>query len=370
MNTPPRPYSTLYVHVPFCRSKCGYCAFYSVEGHDAASRGVYVDTAIAELRTHADACGPIESVYIGGGTPSCLETDRLGRLLDAIRTAVRLAENGEWSLECNPGSLTARKAEAVAQAGVNRVSLGVQSFRRDMLRTLRRQADPADVAPALESLRAAGIRNVGVDLIYGIPGQTPAAWREEVRHACDLGVDHLSTYELTWEEGTRLAPQGRPVEPDTAVEMWHAAAEVASAYGLRRYEVSNLAREDRRCRHHDAVWHGATYLGVGPAAVSFDGRDRRANPADLCAWLAGGPAEVDALPPATRAAEVLAFGLRTVRGWTRRQFQRATACDYVALRGEVLARLAGEGFLALDARSCRPTERGLLFADHVAAALL
>jgi oxygen-independent coproporphyrinogen-3 oxidase len=277
----------------------------------------------------------------------------------------------EVTVECNPGSLSADKIAILGEFAINRVSLGVQSFQPEHRDTLGRAGPLDDLVDMLSALDREGISNIGMDLIYGIPGQELDDWRSDLHQACEHGIWHLSTYELTWEEGTRLAASNaEPVDEDRALEMWHLADDVTAEYGLSRYEVSNLSRAGRECAHNDAIWHGETYLGLGPAASSFDGTVRRSNPEDISAWLEGAPPERDELSPAERAAEILAFGLRTIRGWTPAEFLDATDHDYMLLRGETLDQLADEGLLLLDRRGVRPTQRGLLCADYIGGQLI
>lgn len=366
-----RPYEALYVHVPFCTAKCAYCAFYSVPGADAGLRRAYLARVGEELAAGAERCAPPASVYVGGGTPSALAPEELDRLLATLGRLVPPRPGAEFTVECNPDSLTREKAAVLAARGVNRVSLGVQSFQARLRRSIGRRGELDRLDGLLDALRAEGIDNLGMDLIYAMPGQTAEDWRDDLRRACAAGLKHLSTYELTIEEGSPLAGRALPPVPDElAVRMWHLAAEQAAAAGLCRYEVSNLARPGSECRHNRDVWHGGTYLGVGPAAASYDGEVRRANPPDLRAWLDGAPPEDDRLGPEQRAAEVLGLGLRTVEGWTRREFRRRTGLDFRRMRGEALEALAGDGLLTLTDDAVRPTERGLLFADLVARRLL
>ena len=311
-------------------------------------------------------------MFIGGGTPSLLTPRQLERLLSGIRTAFVLAADCEFTVECNPDSLTPEKIAVLACHGVNRVSLGVQSFLPAHRLTLGRQGSLDHLAELLAELRACGLRNLGMDLIYGIPGQTLADWESDLCQAVACGLRHLSTYALTVEEATRLGRRGvHPAADDLATDMWEMAAGVAAEAGFRRYEVSNLALSGFECRHNLEVWYGGTYLGCGPAAASFDGDLRWTNAANLDAWLqVGTPREEDRLPPAARAAEVLAFGLRTVDGWNRARFRERTGFDCLELRGAEIAALAADGFLEVLPATLRPTSRGLLFADRVAERLL
>ncbi len=363
------PIESLYVHVPFCAGKCDYCAFYSEAGAAPGRRLAFLERLEAEFAAQAPRCGPLQTVFLGGGTPTWLPAAELARLLGAIRRNFKLAPTVEWTSEANPETLTDELAGLLAAGGVNRVSLGVQSFQPGLRRTLGRAGDAAAVERAVDSLRRRGLANLGLDLIYAIPGQTPTAWENDLCRAVGLGVQHLSTYALTIEEGSRLAKAGLGVEDD-GVDLWEIAETVLAAAGLRRYEVSNFARPGFACRHNLDIWHGATYLGCGPSAASFDGQLRWTNPATLDAWLAGQPPLLDELPADQRAAEILAFGMRTVDGWRQSQFQAATGFDLLELRGPQLVRLAELGLVKMTADGCRPTRRGLLFADTIAVELL
>ena len=364
-------FTSLYVHVPFCARKCDYCAFYSIAGGGADVQRAYLRRLSAEFADRAGECSALESVFVGGGTPTLLAVAELSELLGAVHGSFELGPGCEVTVECNPDTLTAAKIDVLAALGVNRVSLGVQTFFERHRRTLGRSGSLDGLAAAVSGLRGAAIANLGFDLIYAIPGQTPAEWGEDLRRAAESGVQHVSAYELTVEEGSRLAAEGvTPVAPGLAADMWEAAETVLDPFGFRRYEVSNLARPGWECRHNLGTWRGATYLGCGPAASSYDGVDRWQNPADLNAWLAGTAPEVDRLQAAERAAEVLAFGLRTVDGWTPELFRTATGLDYCELRGEAIGTLVADGLLEFTPSCLRPTRRGLLFADTVAERLL
>ena len=371
----PQPFRALYVHVPFCRlRKCGYCAFYSETAADAGRRGAYLERLVAEFSEFAPrAVVPLDSVFVGGGTPSCLTSAELRRLLAAVRGHFTLAPDAEFSVECNPESLTLRKAEILAAGGVTRLSLGVQSFDLLLRRAIGRCGSVATLPERVRELRALGFRQLNLDLMNALPGQTLANWEDDLRRALDLGPDHLSTYSLTVEEHTALGKRGVEAADDRlAVAMWDAAERLARPAGLRRYEVSNLARPGCECRHNQDIWLGTPYLGCGPAACSFDGILRWSNPPSLARWLRPRcRREFDRLPPSRRAAEVLAFGLRTVRGWVPARFRERTGFDYADLRGPVLRRLVAQGLLYRDwERRLRPTRKGLLFHDTVARELL
>ena len=374
--SPPQPrmppmFTSLYIHVPFCARKCGYCAFYSIAGAGADLRRAYLRRLSFEFAAGARECGPLESVFVGGGTPTLLARSELSDMLGAVHGTFALAPGCEITVESNPDTLTQDKIDVLARRGVNRVSLGVQTFFETHRRTLGRSGSLDGLGAAVSALRAASVRNLGLDLIYAIPGQTLGEWEDDLRRAAEHGVEHVSTYELTMEEGSRLAAEGvTPVVPGLAADMWEAAETVLEPFGFRLYEVSNLARPGRECLHNLSIWRGAKYLGCGPAASSYDGVDRWQNVADLEAWLAEAAPEVDHLPAENRAAEILAFGLRTVDGWTPEVFRTATGVGYGELRGEAIDGLVADGLLELTPSRLHPTRRGLLFADTVAERLL
>ncbi|MDX9979225.1 MAG: radical SAM family heme chaperone HemW [Lentisphaeria bacterium] len=362
-------YESLYLHVPFCAAKCDYCAFYSEAGAAPARRRRYLDRLRAELAA-ASQPEPLASVFIGGGTPSLLEPAELDELLRLVTTHFQLAPAVEWTVECNPDSLDGAKIDRLARHGVNRVSLGVQSFRPELRAILGRRGSLGDLAATLARLRTAGIVRQNLDLIYAIPGQSLAVWREDLARVADLGVGHVSAYALTIEEGTRLAARLGAPDDASFEAMWDLADEVLGGAGIRRYEISNFARPGEECRHNLAIWHGGTYLGCGPAATSFDGRDRWTQPPALDDWLAGLPPERDELPPRDRACEILAFGFRTLVGWQWPAFRARTGYDAQALRGPELAELVRHGLLAPRGDGLAPTRAGLLLNDSLLAHLL
>jgi oxygen-independent coproporphyrinogen-3 oxidase len=250
--------------------------------------------------------------------------------------------------------------------------LGVQSFQPRLRAVLGRCGELRDLAATLERLQRAGIERQNLDFIFAIPGQSVADWRADLARAVDLGVEHISAYALTFEEGTRLAGRAavEVVDEDLFEAMWDATDEVLGSQGLCRYEISNFARPGAECRHNLAIWYGGTYLGCGPAATSFDGTMRWTQPASLRDWLAGVNPEQDLLSAEERACEILAFGFRTVAGWQWPDFRAQTGYDANDLRGEELARLIEQGLLAPHGNGLAPTRDGLLLNDSVISALL
>ena len=359
----------LYIHVPFCAEKCDYCAFYSEPAPDAALIRQWLDRILFQLEENAPRLKKAESVYFGGGTPSLLPVEFLMRLFSAVREITPDAV--EISIEANPFTVTPEKA-AVLTSFCNRVTLGIQSFEPALLEAIgRRKHSGPGPEEAVRNLRDAGLRNLGLDLMYALPGETPELWRCDLERALELNPEHISAYSVTPEPGTpfarRIADQ---LENDAlSEEMWEQAGEILGAAGLPRYEISNYSRPGFESRHNSNVWHGQTYLGLGPAACSFDGTDRWSQVSDLRLWLDGAPPEVDRIPRRARLGEILMMGLRTVRGWTRREFEAATDCGWDVFE-EQLNELAERGLVTISKDTIAPTERGLAFWNNIAESLV
>ncbi len=361
------PARHLYVHVPFCAHRCGYCAFVTVTGHEEDHAG-YVDALLAE-RAREVAAGRLarnpETIYVGGGTPTLLAPELLARLLDG------LGPSAETSVECNPETVTPVLARVLAARGV-RVSLGVQSFHRHLLAVLERRASPETVRGAVGTLRDAGVGNLSVDLLFGVPGQSEADLGSDLAEVVALEPDHVSAYEIEAKPGTRftrhhaaeLAEQADRLE--THYERVVAALEDA---GYRWYETANFARRGRESRHNLAYWRGRDYVGIGIGAVSTVGSERRTNAPRLAAYrqaVAGGrpvPSAVEALTPEIRAAERLMLGLRLADGVPR-------SAARSALDTGQEARLRGLGILDAGLDTLTLTRRGRFVADDAAALLV
>lgn len=315
----------VYVHIPFCASRCSYCDFFSTlrldeVGHD------YVEALIAEARLRkAELNGkPVKTLYMGGGTPSQLPLPLLARLIDGLKATLDLNAVQEFTLEANPDDVTPEWCAAVRALGVNRVSMGVQSFQDAVLRLVGRRHTARQAIDAVASLRHAGIDNISIDLIYGLPGQTLETWAESVRQAVDLRPQHISAYGLTYEPGTRLWQQrecGEVVEAseDQYLDMYRILVGMLQMAGYEHYEISNFALPGYRSRHNSSYWNETPYLGLGAAAHSYDGTMRRSNPADLCGYIRritlGQPAcQVEDLAWWERYDERVMLGLRTADG--------------------------------------------------------
>ncbi|MDI1289596.1 MAG: radical SAM family heme chaperone HemW, partial [bacterium] len=321
---------SLYLHVPFCSHKCHYCDFYSIV--DTRDRqAAFVDRLIEELSflSRFASGGPLLTMFVGGGTPSMLEVPLWQRLISHLErefdlSAIR-AGVGEWTVECNPDSVTAELAGVLVAGGVNRISMGAQSFNAAHLRTLERTHNPDNVPVALATVRAAGIRRTNIDLIFGVPGQTLADWRSDLAIATDLGTQHISCYDLTYEPGTAMTARLKrgdfePADEDVEVEMFEATIDTLAAAGLDRYEVSNYAMPGEECRHNLAYWRQSQWLAAGPSASAFVEGHRWKNVPRLDDYLHGAgsappPVRDHETPDAARLVkERLMTGLRLREG--------------------------------------------------------
>jgi oxygen-independent coproporphyrinogen-3 oxidase len=276
----------IYVHIPFCASRCIYCGFYSTTRRELRQR--YVDAVCKEWQMRSQYINNerVHTIYIGGGTPSQLTDRQLEQLFDAIGTAE------EVTLECNPDDLTAEYAAVLSQLPVNRVSMGVQTFSDDRLRFLHRRHTAGQISTAVERLRQAGIGNISVDLMFGFPGETLSDWQHDIRSALQLGVEHLSAYSLMYEEGTplyKLLESGKiePCDEETERQMYGELIDRLTSAGYEHYEISNFARPGYRSRHNSSYWHGVPYIGLGAAAHSFDGQSRQWNIDDVERYIEG-----------------------------------------------------------------------------------
>ena len=378
----------LYVHVPFCDGKCHYCGFYSGVASEETRRQ-YAALPGRELRLLADAAatpplGAPRTIYFGGGTPAMLGEEGLHELVAGLRKSISFEAVEEWTVELNPAGLTRALVDTLRELGVNRVSMGVQCFDDEVLRSLGRRNTVQDVVRAVELLRAAGFTNVGLDLIAGLPGVSPALWRASLEQAVALNVPHVSVYALSLEPGTQLAlavEQGEAVVPDGEAQLTALAdaEEILGAAGLARYEISNFARPGCECRHNLSTWRGEDYVGLGPSASSRAGLRRWTNHPDLggytrhLAAAALPPREEEALEPPADAEERLVFGMRLLEGINPAAFalRYPAAAPRVAEWIATLARLERQQVTMRTADGgWRLTPRGREVADAVVTELV
>ena len=315
----------IYIHIPFCASRCSYCDFFStLQLREAGAP--YVEALLAEARMRRQELGSdtVSTLYLGGGTPSQLPLPLLTSLVHGLREVIDLSRVEEFTIEANPDDVTSEWCRAVKSLGVNRVSMGVQSFEDHILKLIGRRHTTGQVIDAVNCLRDSGIDNMSIDLIYGLPGQTVESWTQSVLQAIALQPKHISAYGLTYEEGTRLWHQRErdevtEVPEEQCLMMYRILVEYLQEAGYEHYEISNFALPGYRSRHNSSYWNDIPYLGLGAAAHSYDGSVRRSNPSDLKEYIdqvmAGNlPCEVEILSQRERYDERVMLGLRTSDG--------------------------------------------------------
>ena len=401
----------LYVHIPFCETKCGYCDFFSV-ALKGRNPGPLVDRVCRELAWRlTGSYMSVRTVFVGGGTPTLLPDDLLARLLDTIAGLVSVERLEEFTVEANPATVDDAKARLLVEAGVTRVSMGAQSFNTAELATLERLHSPEDIAPSVATLRRNGIGQVNLDLIFGIPGQTMASWLDSLRRAIDLGPDHIACYGLTYEPATRLTAMrnaGRvtPCDEDVEAEMFVATVETLEAAGYRQYEISNYAKPGCESRHNLVYWRNEPYIGVGPSAAGCIPSEPRAecnpgapgarakvtpphrppsqggpqggsvsrrykNVADVAGYVRMmdecGHAEVESetIEGETLMLEMILMQLRLNEGLSIGDCRVRTGVDPVVLFGDTLLRLVKQGLLTVTDARIALTHSGRLVANRV-----
>jgi len=321
----------LYIHVPFCRQACRYCDFFftvSLQYQDA-----YVEALLSELEYRAGTLSGrvLDSLYLGGGTPSLLSGRNLDRIMEAVRTGYALAPDAEITVECNPDDLSVSYLKGLKNAGVNRLSIGIQSFHDRDLELMRRSHNAKQALAALERAGRAGFRNLTVDLIYGIPGQSESEWNENLQRVRGLPVMHVSAYHLTFEPHTvfehwRKKGRLKPVDDELSERMYLLLRETLTGWGYEHYEISNFALEGGRSRHNQRYWNGEPYMGFGPSAHSYDGQTRSWNVASLKGYLKAvedrtTPTGSETLTPGDRYHDALIMSLRTSQGVGREEIR-------------------------------------------------
>lgn len=367
-----------YLHIPFCAHHCGYCDFAIATGKDHLI-DAYLDALIQEMAT-LEQPHSVETFFLGGGTPTYLSGPQLHRLFCAIEQWLPLQPGGELSIEANPDTLEKDKVRILAGHGVNRVSLGAQSFHADLLHVLERQHIPHQVERAFALLRPS-IDQVSLDLIFGIPGQTLDQWQSDLEQAVGLGPDHLSTYGLTYEKGTPLWKQRQrgevvPLTEDQELSHYRVAMDFLPAQGFEQYEISNFARPGAQCRHNLIYWANEAYLGFGMGAARYVQGRRELNTRDLATYLRRVGAgesptfQSEQLEPFERAQETMAIQLRRVEGINRKRFAEQTGYSIEELVGDEVDRLMDQGLLMSQGDQICLTVPGREVADGVIERLL
>lgn len=372
----------LYVHIPFCVRKCPYCDFntYDVEREAVRAFLGALRVELSLIKAHFDP-PPFDTLFIGGGTPTVLSGTHLSEVIGWVHETVGLRPNAEVTVEANPGSVTVKGLRAMVSAGVNRISLGVQSLSDELLQRIGRNHTVRDVLTSYEQIRAAGIQSVNFDLMYALPGQTRRDWEETLIGALELGPDHLSCYSLIIEEGTPFASmhrQGRldlPPEDDEAW-MYEETVRLCEGAGYDHYEISNFARPGHECRHNLLYWRNEEWLGVGPGSHSSWQGGRHWNVRGLVEYqdaVARGELPIEGREGLTedeRMDDTLMLGLRLTAGVSLSDFRRRFGRELLAVYGDTVERLTEWGLVEVVDGSLRLTPRGRNLGNRVIAEFL
>lgn len=378
----------LYIHIPFCASRCIYCGFYSTTA--VASQDRYTDALCREMQMQKDYLlkaldatphMELSTVYLGGGTPSQLSGENLEKLFDTIYNKVYqdqlpVSATAEVTIECNPDDITPQFASILSSLPVNRVSMGVQTFSDERLKFLRRRHSAREVDQAIGRLRQAGIGNISIDLMFGFPQETMADWRIDLQQALSLEVEHISAYSLMYEEGTvlyRLQQEKRVRETDeeTSLAMYNLLIDELTAHGFEHYEISNFARPGFRSRHNSSYWQAVSYLGLGASAHSYNGYSRQWNVADIRQYIEAIergvlPAEIETLDADTRYNDRIATALRTREGIDLSVLEK----PYQTYLEELATPHIRRGHLVLKDGCLALSRSGIFISDSIMADLM
>lgn len=370
----------LYIHIPFCGQRCLYCDFYSTT-YGADTRRQYVEALCAELtaRSRETAGRPLSTIYLGGGTPSLLSDAELCRIFQTLHSAYSLVRDAEVTIEVNPDDVSEELVQTFLEVGINRVSMGVQSFDDRQLLRLRRRHTSEQAQKAIGLLTDRGITNLSIDLIYGLPGQTLADWEKEVQTALQFPISHLSAYALTYEEGTplyRLRESGKVQEADEELsrDMYYSLIRRLKAAGFLHYEISNFALPGKISRHNSSYWKGVPYMGCGPGAHSYNGNDcRRWNEANLDAYLQSPgmpPFQTEILSATERKNEKIFTALRTFDGVNLQDFARSFGEAEMYGLIKMSRQYLEQGLLEKTDGHLKLTDSGLFLSDMIMSDLM
>ena len=372
----------LYIHIPFCKSRCIYCGFYSTTAEQM--KQAYVDAVCREMELRdaiyekegKDVGKTIATVYLGGGTPSQLSPTQLQQLFDAIARHYDVNDDAEITIECNPDDVTEAFAELLQSLPVNRVSMGAQTFDDDRLQFIHRRHTSEQVTTAIQRLREKGIHNISIDLMYGFPDEALEEWEHDIQQALALNVEHISAYALTYEEGTplyRLLEEGKvkEIDEERSLAMYDRLIDRLQEAGYEHYEISNFARKGWRSRHNSSYWQLVPYIGIGAAAHSYDGRRRQWNIADINSYINHiqqgiVPAEGELLDKDSRYNDHVMLALRTCEGLdlSTLDSDERSYCE------ETAKKFVLDGLLVKTDNHLRLSRKGLFVSDMIMSELM
>lgn len=367
----------IYIHVPFCKTRCIYCGFFSTTSSELMPR--YVEVVLRELRCRRGYLRgqAVDTIYFGGGTPSQLPVDDVRRVIDEIYIIYNKDGHvpSEVTIEANPDDVTPEWLQSIRAAGVNRLSIGVQTFDDERLRFICRRHTSLQAVRAVRMAQEAGFDNISIDLMFGFPGQTLSQWREDLSRAFSLGVQHLSAYSLMYEEGTPLAHmldagQVAEIDEELSLAMFEALVDAAASAGFCHYEISNFALPGRESRHNSSYWHGVPYLGVGAGAHSYSGEQRCYNPCSLSEYLSGCNSVEEHLTELERYDEYVFTRLRTAEGLSLAEVRQMFGEAALRRLLSDAARHIDRGRLVREGDSLRLSREGIFVSNDIMSDLM
>ena len=370
----------IYIHIPFCQSRCIYCGFYSTTLLNL--RGQYIDAVCKEmaLRKNYIDNEAYSTIYIGGGTPSLLTQDELQKLFSNLYKTFNISSDTEITLECNPNDITTQFAKMLTQLPVNRISIGAQTFSDSRLKLIHRRHNTQEVYNAINLLRSIGISNISIDLMFGFPGETLEEWTSDIDKALELDVEHISAYSLMYEDGTQLTDmleQGKikEIDDETSLAMYKVLVSRLTSNGYEHYEISNFARKGYRSRHNSSYWQQTKYIGLGAAAHSFDIKSRQWNISDIRKYILGIgkgiiPMEREILDADTTYNDIITTALRTKEGINLNKITTQLGNTYRKyLINNAKKHILGNT-LELSGNNLRLTYKGIYLSDMIMSDLM
>ena len=370
----------IYLHIPFCKTRCIYCDFYSTTRSETKDR--YVSALCKELQQRKSYLGdePVETIYFGGGTPSQLSREDFEKIFGTIEKEYNLEQCREITLEANPDDLTPEYIKELSTLPFNRISIGIQTFNEQTLRLLKRRHTADQAIRAVEECRLAGFQNISIDLMYGLPGETPESWKADLEQAVSLNVEHISAYHLIYEEGTPLYEmllkhKVEEIDEDSSVDFFAMMIEQLTQAGFQHYEISNFCQPDKYSQHNSSYWTGKKYLGCGPSAHSFDGNTRQWNVSSLDQYIEGiekgiPVIEIEELSNTTRYNDFVITSLRTMWGLSLSRLKEEFGTELEQYCLENAQSYLNTGKLELRNNTLYLSKEGIFTSDGIMSDLL
>lgn len=370
----------IYIHVPFCKTRCIYCDFYTRT--DMSSKHNYVSAICREIELRKEYIGDenIETIYFGGGTPSQLAKDDFEQIFASICRNFKVSEDAEITMEANPDDLSDRYLQMIREFPFNRLSIGIQSFNDNELLFLKRRHSSQKAKDAVKSAKSGGFDNISIDLMYGLPKQTLDIWNRNLDEALALDIQHISSYHLIYEQGTRLYRLFRlgdvkPVDEDLSVEMFSTMIDRLSSSGFEHYEISNFAKDKLYSRHNSSYWLGVKYLGLGPAAHSFDGQNRAWNIPSISKYTEGIssgklPMEIEYLDENTRYNDFILTGMRTMWGVDLKKLEKLFGNQKKEYCLKNVRKYMNQEFVIQSDDKLKLTRKGIFISDGIMSDLM